>query len=79
MFAQLRRIVIRGTNSAWDKTSRVSIDDVNTIFQRARNAETIIAWIIIPGRLFADFEPGAKEVRVKTTDRGDCTGEILIE
>jgi protocatechuate 3,4-dioxygenase beta subunit len=78
-FARLRRIVIRGTNSAWDRTSQVTIDDVITIFQRDRNAETIIAWIIIPGRLFANYEPGAKEVRVKTTGKGDCTGEILIE
>jgi hypothetical protein len=78
-FTRLRRIVIRGTNSAWDKTSEVTIDDVYTIFQRVRNDETIIAWIIIPGRLFANFEPGAKAVRVKSTGRGDCTGEILIE
>ena len=79
MFARLHRIVIRGTNSAWDRNSQVTIDDVYTIFQRARNDETILAWIIIPGRLFANFEPGAKAVHVKSSGRGDCTGEILIE
>ena len=79
LFARLCRIVIKGENSEWDKTSWVTIDHVNTLFQRVRNNEAIIVWIIIPGKLIAEFEPGSKAVRVQTHGKEDCTGEILIE
>ena len=79
LFAQLRRIVIKGTNSEWDRTSQVTIDDINTIIPRVKDQETIIAWIIIPGKLIAKFEPGTKEVRVQTPGKKNCTGEIVIE
>jgi hypothetical protein len=79
LFARLRRIVIKGTNSEWDRTSQMAIEDINTIIQRAKDQETIIAWIIISGKLIAKFEPGTKEVRVVTPGKGDCTGEIVIE
>jgi hypothetical protein len=57
----------------------MAIEDINTIIQRAKDQETIIAWIIISGKLIAKFEPGTKEVRVVTPGKGDCTGEIVIE
>jgi 2',3'-cyclic-nucleotide 2'-phosphodiesterase (5'-nucleotidase family) len=79
LFARLRRIVIRGTNSEWDKTSQVTIDNINTIIPRLKDQETIVAWIIIPGKLIAKFEPGTKEVRVQTPGKEDCTGEMVIE
>jgi hypothetical protein len=79
LFARLRRIVIKGENSEWDKTSWVTIDHVNTLFQQVRNDEAIIAWIIIPGKLIAEFKPGSKVVRVQTHGKEDCTGEIVIE
>ena len=79
LFARLRRIVIRGTNSEWDKTSQVTIDNINTIIPRLKDQETIVAWIIIPGKLIAKFEPGTKEVRVQTPSKEDCTGEMVIE
>jgi hypothetical protein len=79
LFARLQRIVIKGTNSEWVITSHVTIEDINTIIQRVKDQETIIAWIIIPGKLIAKFEPGTKEVRVQTPRKEDCTGEIIIE
>ena len=79
LFARLGRIVIKGTNSEWDKTSQVTIDDINTLIHRVKDQETIIAWIIIPGKLIAKFEPGTKVVRVQTPGKEACTGEIVIE
>jgi len=79
LFARLRRIVIKGGNSEWDRTSQVTIDDINTVFRRVKDQETIIAWIIIPGKLIAKFEPGTKPVRVQTPGKEDCTGAIVIE
>ena len=79
LFARLRRIVIKGTNSEWDKESEVTIDDIKILVQRLKDQETIIAWIIIPGKLIAKFEPGTKEVRVQTPGKDDCIGEIVIE
>jgi hypothetical protein len=71
--------VIKGTNAAWDRTSQVTIENINTIIQRVKDQETIIAWITIPGKLIASFEPGTKEIRVQTPGKEDCTGEIVIE
>jgi hypothetical protein len=79
LFARLGRIVIKGTNSEWDKTSQVTIDDINTLIHRVKDQETIIAWMIIPGKLIAKFEPGTKTVRVQTPGKEDCAGEIVIE
>jgi hypothetical protein len=79
LFARLRRIVIMGTNSEWDRESQVTIDDIKTLIRRVKDQDTIIAWIIIPGKLIAKFEPGIKEVRVQTPGKGECTGEIVIE
>jgi hypothetical protein len=71
--------VIKGTNSEWDKTSQVTIDDINTLIHRVKDQKTIIAWIIIPGKLIAKFEPGTKTVRVQTPGTEDCAGDIVIE
>jgi hypothetical protein len=79
LFARLRRIIIKGSNSEWDKESEVTIDDIKILVQRLKDQETIIAWIIIPGKLIAKFEPGTKEVRVQTPGKDDCIGEIVIE
>jgi hypothetical protein len=79
LFARLRRIVIKAANAQWDGTSQVTIDDINTIIQRGKDQETIIAWIIIPGKLIANFEPGPKVVLVQTPGKDDCIGEIVIE
>jgi len=68
-----------GTNSEWDRESQVTIDDIKTLIRRVKDQDTIIAWIIIPGKLIAKFEPGIKEVRVQTPGKEDCTGEIIIE
>ena len=75
----MRRIVIMGTNSGWDRESEVAIDDIRTLIRRVKDQDKIIAWIIIPGKLIAKFEPGIKEVRVQTPGKEDCTGEIIIE
>jgi hypothetical protein len=79
LFAHLRRIVIKGTNSEWDKESEVTIDEIKVFIRRIKDQETIIAWIIIPGKLIAKFESGTKEVRVQTPGKGECTGGIVIE
>ena len=68
-----------GTNSGWDRESEVSIDDIRTLIRRVKDQDTIVAWIIIPGKLIAKFEPGIKEVHVQTPGKGECTGEIVIE
>ena len=78
-FARLRRIVIIGTNSEWDTESQVTIEDIKVLIRRVKDQETIIAWIIIPGKLISKIEPGTKEVRVQTPGKDDCTGEIEIE
>ena len=57
----------------------MTIDDIRTLIRRVKDQNTIIAWIIIPGKLIAKFEPGIKEVRVQTPGKEDCTGEIIIE
>jgi len=79
LFMRLRRVVIKGANSEWDKTSQVTIDGILTVFRRVKDQDTIFAWIIIPGKLIAKFESGPKAVRVQTPDKEDCTGEIVIE
>jgi len=68
-----------GTNSEWDRESQITIDDIRTIISRVKDQDKIIAWMIIPGKLIAKFEPGTKEVRVQTPGKEDCTGEIIIE
>jgi len=75
----LRRIVIKGTNSKWDKNSHVIIYDISTVFRWVKDQETIIAWIIIPGKLTAKFELGPKAVFVDTPGIENCSGEIVIE
>jgi hypothetical protein len=75
----MRRIVIKGTNSDWDKSSQVTIEGIRTVFRRVKDQETIIAWIIIPGKLIAKFEPGTKAVRVQTPGKGECSGGMMIE
>ena len=71
--------MIKGTNSEWDSASQVTIDDINIIIRHVKDQETIIAWIIIPGKLIAKIELGTKGVRVQTPGKDDCTGEIVIE
>ena len=79
LFARLRRIVITGTNSDWTKENQVTIEDIKILIRRVKNQKTIIAWIIIPGKLIAKFESGTKEVRVQTPGKGECSGGIVIE
>ena len=57
----------------------MSIDDINTIIPLVKDQETIIAWIIIPGKLISKFEPGPKAVLVQTPGKENCSGEIVIE
>ena len=57
----------------------MTIDDIKVLIRRVKDQETIIAWIIIPGKLIANFKPGTKEVRVQIPGKEDCTGEIVIE
>lgn len=71
-----RRIIIKGSGSNWDRTSVVSIEDINIIIPLRVQPTQINALIVIPSTL-SGFEPGTKEIAV-TTGSEVCTGTVTI-
>jgi hypothetical protein len=72
----MRRIVITGKNSNWDRSTVVSIEDIKAAIPLRVQPTKIIALIVIPSTL-TGFTPGEKEAGVATgTDL--CTGTIDI-
>ena len=77
LLPKLRRIVITGEGSNWDRTSAVSIEDIPTVIPLRVQPTQIVALIRIPGTLFGRFTPGEKEVGVATGAEA-CTGTVDI-
>ena len=73
---RLRRIIITGENSNWDRTTAISIADIRTIIQLRVDPTEIHAIILIPSTLLG-FVPGEKAVTV-TTGAEVCTGTVTI-
>ena len=73
---RLRRIIITGTNSNWDRTSAVSIGDINIVIPLRTKADKITALILIPSKR-SGFEPGLKNVTVATGSE-ECAGAVEI-
>lgn len=79
LFPRLRRIVITGNESAnWNRTSKVSIEDIRLVIPLRIQPKQITAVILIPGKLFGRFTPGVKDVTV-TTGADVCTGTVTIQ
>ena len=79
LFPRLRRIVITGNESAnWNRTSKVSIEDIRVVIPLRIQPKQITAVILIPGKLFGRFTPGDKDVTV-TTGADVCTGTVTIQ
>jgi hypothetical protein len=74
---RIRRIVINGEGSTWDRTSAVSIQDIPIVIPLLKQADRITALIVIPGKLFGRFTPGDKAVTV-VTGADDCMGTVTI-
>ena len=74
---RLRRIVITGSNSNWDRNSEITIDDINFILKLRVENDKITALISIPPQLFG-FQPGVKDV---TIVKGSeiCIGTLEVE
>jgi hypothetical protein len=75
---RIRRIVINGEGSNWDRTSAVSIEDIPIAIPLLKQEDRITAIIVIPGKLFGRFTPGKKAVTVVTGDV-TCQGEVEIK
>jgi hypothetical protein len=76
VFGRLRYITIYGANTDFDKTSQVSIKDVNIINARVQSATKIRVLVWIPSKL--KIAAGEKEVKV-TTGTKAYTGSIIIQ
>jgi hypothetical protein len=76
LLPHVRRIVITGENSNWDRSTAVSIEDVKIVIPLWVQPTKIIALIVIPSTL-TGFTPGVKEVGV-ATGAELCTGIVDI-
>ncbi len=76
LLPHVRRIVITGENSNWDRSTAVSIEDVKVVIPLRVQPTKIIAVIVIPSTL-TGFTPGEKEVGVATGSEV-CTSRIYI-
>jgi hypothetical protein len=74
----VRRIVITGEDSNWDRTSVVSIEDILIAIPLRVQPTKMFALIVIPSKLFGRFTPGEKEVGV-ATGAEVCTGTVDIQ
>ena len=75
----IRRIAITGDGSNFDRSTAVSIEDIQIVIPlRAQNSEEMFALIVIPPRIFGLFEPGTKDVGVATGSEL-CTGTVEIQ
>jgi hypothetical protein len=77
LLPHVRRIVITGEGSNWDRTSAVSIEDIPIVIPLRVQPTKIYALIVIPSTLFGRFTPGEKEVGV-ATGAELCTGTVDI-
>jgi hypothetical protein len=77
LLPHVRRIVITGENSNWDRTTAVSIEDIPIVIPVRVQPTQINAFIIIPSTLFGRFTPGEKAVGV-ATGANLCTGTVDI-
>jgi hypothetical protein len=68
--------VITGANSHWDRSTAVSIEDINVVIPLRVQPTKIIAVIVIPST-FTVFTPEEKEVGV-ATGAELCTSRIYI-
>jgi hypothetical protein len=78
LLPRVRRIVITGEGSNWDRTSAVSIEDIPIVIPLRVQPTQINALIIIPSTLFGRFTPGEKAVGVATGPEV-CTGTVDIQ
>jgi hypothetical protein len=74
---RLRRIVITSTNSKWDDSSKIKINDINFVIRLRVEHDMITALILIPPRLLG-FQPGVKDVTIVTGSEA-CIGTVEIE
>jgi hypothetical protein len=74
---RLRRILITGTNSKWDHSSEIKINDFNLVIRLRVENDIITALILIPPRLLG-FQPGVKDVTIVTGSEA-CIGTVEIE
>jgi hypothetical protein len=73
----VRRIVITGENSNWNRSTVVSIEDIKTVILLRVQPTKIIALIVLPSTL-GGFMPGEKEVGV-ATGADLCVGAMDVE
>jgi hypothetical protein len=78
LLPHVRRVVITGENSNWDRTSAVSIEDIPIVIPLRIQPTTIYALMVIPSTLFGRFTPGEKAVGV-ATGAEVCTGTVIIQ
>ena len=78
LLPHVRRIVITGENSNWDRTSAVSIEDIPIVIPLRVQPTNIYALMVIPSTLFGRFTPGEKTVGV-ATGAEVCTGTVIIQ
>jgi plastocyanin len=78
LLPKVRRIVITGMNSNWDRSTAVSIEDIPIVIPLRVQPTKIDALIVIPSTLFGRFTPGEKEVGV-ATGADLCTGTVEIQ
>jgi hypothetical protein len=76
LLPHVRRIVITGENSHWDRSTAVSIEDIPIVIPLRVQPTKIIAFMVIPSTL-TGFTPGEKEVGV-ATGAELCTSRIYI-
>ena len=77
LLPKVRRIVITGDGSNWDRSTAVSIEDIPIVIPLRVQPNKIIALIVIPST-FTGFTPGEKEVGV-ATGAELCTGTVDIQ
>ena len=76
LLPHVRRIVITGENSQWDRTTALSIEDIPIIIPLRVQPTKIIAFMVIPSTL-TGFMPGEKEVGIATGSEL-CIGKVYI-
>jgi len=78
LLPSLWRIAIIGDGSNFNRSTAVSIEDINIVIPtRVQNPEGLIALIVIPSTL-TGFQPGTKAIGV-ATGAEVCTGTVEIE
>ena len=78
LLPKLRRIIITGMDSNWNRSTAVSIEHIPIVIPLRVQPTKIYALMVIPSTLFGRFTPGEKEVGVVTGNEF-CTGTVDIE